>query len=158
MACAAAPAPAVTAVALDPRCAGPYIWAFLSRRTPMQYLVLIYNDDTLLEALPQGEFDTRMRGCFEHADELKSSGQLLDSQQLHPPASAKSVRIRNGRTTVVDGPFAETKEYLGGFNLIEAADIDEAVRIAAEFPWARTGCIEVRPVRDMDAVRRRVGA
>jgi hypothetical protein len=59
---------------------------------------------------------------------------------------------------VVDGPFAETKEYLGGFNLIEAADMDEAVRIASSFPWAQTGAIEIRPVRDMDQVRRRVGA
>jgi hypothetical protein len=66
------------------------------------------------------------------------------------------VRIRNGRTTTVDGPFAEAKEMLGGFNLIEARDIDEAVRIAAEFPWARTGCVEVRPVQDIKAVRRRV--
>jgi hypothetical protein len=71
--------------------------------------------------------------------------------------TAKSVRIRNGRTTTVDGPFAEAKEMLGGFNLIEARDIDEAVRIAAEFPWARTGCVEVRPVQDIGAVRRRVG-
>jgi hypothetical protein len=68
------------------------------------------------------------------------------------------VRIRNGRTSVVDGPFAETKEMLGGFNLIEAADMDEAVRIAAEFPWTATGCVEIRPIRDMNAVRRRVGA
>ncbi len=59
---------------------------------------------------------------------------------------------------MVDGPFAETKEYLGGFNLIEAADMDEAVRIASEFPWTRTGSVEIRPVRDFDAVRRRVGA
>jgi len=68
------------------------------------------------------------------------------------------VRLRNGRRTVVDGPFAETKEILGGFNLIEAGDMDEAVRIASEFPWAQVGCIEVREVRDMNAVRRRVGA
>jgi len=68
------------------------------------------------------------------------------------------VRVREGRTSVIDGPFAETKEYLGGFNLIEAADMDEAVRIAQAFPWSRTGAIEIRPIRDMDAVRRRVGA
>ena len=68
------------------------------------------------------------------------------------------MRVREGRTRVVDGPFAETKEYLAGFNLIEAADMDEALRIAQSFPWSQTGCIEVRPVRDMDAVRRRVGA
>jgi hypothetical protein len=99
-----------------------------------------------------------MHGCFVHADELRAQGKLKQSMQLEAAFTGKTVRIRNGRTTVVDGPFAETKEILGGFNLIEAADIDEAVRIAAEFPWAATGCIEVRPVRDMDAVRRRVGA
>ena len=124
----------------------------------MQYLMLVYTDNTLLDALPEGEFDTLMRGCFEHADELREGGCLLGSQQLEPPATAKSVRIRNGRTSIVDGPFAETKEVLAGFNLIEAASIEEATRIAAEFPWASTGCIEIRPVRDMDAVRRRVGA
>ncbi|KRF01854.1 hypothetical protein ASG87_10115 [Frateuria sp. Soil773] len=124
----------------------------------MKFLMMIYTDDTLLDALPEGRFDTLMRGCLEHADELRAQGRLLDSQQLEPAAAAKSVRVRNQRMSVLDGPFAETKEYLGGFNLIEAEDIDEAVRIAAEFPWAATGCIEVRPVRDIGAVRRRVGA
>ncbi len=124
----------------------------------MQFLMLIYTDDTLLDALPEGEFDTRMRSCFEHADTLRAEGCLLGSQQLEPPATAKSIRILNGRTSIIDGPFAETKEVLAGFNLIEAADIEEATRIASEFPWAQTGCIELRPVRDMDAVRRRVGA
>jgi hypothetical protein len=66
------------------------------------------------------------------------------------------VRSRNGKLTVRDGPFAEAKEVLGGFNLIEAEDMDEAVRIASEFPWTRTGCIEVRPVQDIEVVRRRV--
>lgn len=124
----------------------------------MQFLMLIYTDDTLMDALPDGEFDTRMRACLTHADELRDEGQLLASQQLEPASTGRSMRVRNGRTTIVDGPFAETKEMLAGFNLIEAADMDEAMRIAAEFPWAKTGCIEVRPVRDMDAVRRRVGA
>ncbi|MGH8156908.1 MAG: YciI family protein [Rhodanobacter sp.] len=124
----------------------------------MKYLVMIYNDDTLLDALPEGKFDTLMHGCLVHADELREEGCLLDAQQLEAPSTARTLRIRNNRVTVVDGPFAETKEYLGGFNLIEAADMDEAVRIAAEFPWARTGCIEIRPVRDLMAVRRRVGA
>lgn len=123
----------------------------------MKYLLMIYSDDSLLEALPAGEADAMMRGCFVHADELRSEGRLLDSQQLEPADTAKSVRIRNGRVAVVDGPFAETKEILGGFNLIEAADMDEAVRIASEFPWTRTGCVEIRPVRDLTAVRRGVG-
>lgn len=124
----------------------------------MQFLLLIYNEEALLEALPDGEADAMMRSCFANADELREQGHLLESQQLEPPVSAKAVRIRDGKLTVLDGPFAETKEFLGGFNLIEAADYDEAVRIASTFPWARTGCIEVRPVRDMNAVRRRVGA
>jgi hypothetical protein len=123
----------------------------------MKFLLMIYNDDALMDALPAGEADTMMRGCFEHADELRNDGFLLDSQQLESAATAKSVRVRNGRVAVVDGPFAETKEILGGFNLIEAADMDEAIRIAAEFPWTRTGCVEIRPVRDLGDVRRRVG-
>ena len=122
----------------------------------MQYLLLVHVDDTMAAALPAGEYDSMMRSCFVHADELRDSGHLLQSQQLHSAKTARSVRIRNGRTSVVDGPFAETKEMLGGFNLIEAADMDEAVRIAAEFPWARVGCIEVREVSDIDAERRRV--
>jgi hypothetical protein len=124
----------------------------------MKYLVMIYSDESLLGALPEGEFDTMMHGCFMHADELQRDGCLLGSQQLEGPATAKTIRVRNERVSVVDGPFAETKEYLGGFNLIEAENMDEAVRIASEFPWSRTGAIEIRPVRDMNAVRRRVGA
>jgi hypothetical protein len=123
----------------------------------MKFLVMIYNDEALLGAMPAGEFDTTMRGCLEHADELSAKGSLLDSQQLEPAATAKTIRVRNGRTTIVDGPFAETKEILGGFNLIEAANMDEALRIACEFPWAQTGCIEVRPVKELADVRRRVG-
>ena len=124
----------------------------------MQFLALIYNDEELLEALPEGEADTMMRHCFAHADELRAKGRLLESQQLEASKAAKTVRIRNGRTTVVDGPFAETKEILGGFNLIEAADMQEAIEIASQFPWAQTGCVEVRAVKDLNVVRRAVGA
>lgn len=122
----------------------------------MKYMLLIYNDSSLLDALPAGQADAMMRDCLSHADELRQDGQLEESQMLEGAETAKSVRIRNGRMTATDGPFTETKEVLGGFNLIEARDMDEAVRIAAEFPWTRTGCVEVRPVRDMAAVRRRV--
>ena len=124
----------------------------------MQYLLLVYVDDAAVQALPDGQFESMMRECFQHAAALQGQGQLLGSQQLQPPATARSVRLRNGRRTVVDGPFAETKEILGGFNLIKAADMDEAVRIASEFPWARVGCIEVREVSDIDAERRRVAS
>ncbi|MBA8885887.1 hypothetical protein FHW12_000078 [Dokdonella fugitiva] len=124
----------------------------------MKFLMLVYTDDAMLQELPEGEYDRLMHGCITHADELKGEGKLLESQQLEAGNTAKSLRVRNGRASVVDGPFAETKEILGGFNLIEAADIDEAVRMAMEFPWARFGCIELRPVRDFDQVRERVGA
>jgi hypothetical protein len=124
----------------------------------MKFILLVYNDPAVLDALPAGDFDSKMRTCLSHADHLKHEGRLIESQMLDEPTTAKSVRIRKGRVNVVDGPFAEAKEVLGGFNLIEADNIDEAVRMAAEFPWAQTGCIEVRPVRDIETVRQRVGS
>jgi hypothetical protein len=123
----------------------------------MKFLLLIYNEDGLLHSLPDGAEDDMMRTCLSHADELQRDGVLLESQMLEDASTARSVRMRNGRMIATDGPFAEAKEVLGGFNLIEAADMDEAVRIASEFPWVRTGCVEVRPVREIAAVRRRVG-
>jgi hypothetical protein len=124
----------------------------------MQFLMMVYTDTALMDAVHEGEYDTMMRGCFEHADELQAEGKLLGSQQLESAVTARTIRTRNGRTSVVDGPFAETKEMLAGFNILEADSLEEAVRIASEFPWSRTGSIEVRPIRDMNAVRRRVGA
>jgi hypothetical protein len=126
-------------------------------RTTMKFLVMIYCDDSLLGELPDGQFDTMMRGCLDKADELKRKGTLIDSQKLHPPSQSRTMRIRGGRTTIVDGPFAETKEYLGGFNLIEARDMDEALEIAKSFPWASIGSIEVRPVASLEDERQRVG-
>ncbi|HLV27336.1 MAG TPA: YciI family protein [Gemmatimonadales bacterium] len=123
----------------------------------MRYMLIIYVDPDMLNELPDGEEDRMMRDCLTHADELKAAGTLLESRMLATPDTAKAVRVRNRKLSSVDGPFAETKEVLGGFNIIEAADMDEAVRIASEFPWARTGCVEVRPVQDFDVVRRRVG-
>jgi len=123
----------------------------------MKFITLIYVDEKLVNALRPGEFDSMMRGCLDHAAELKAHGKLLDSQMLEDAPTAKSVRTRNGRQTITDGPFAEAKEVLGGFNIIEAEDIDEATRIAAAaFPWSSVGCIEVRPVRDIGTVRERV--
>lgn len=124
----------------------------------MKFMLLIYTDQNLIDALPAGEYDSLMRGCIQHADELRAQGKVLDSQQLELPYTAKSMRTRASKVNVLDGPFAETKEMLAGFNLIEAADMDEALKIAAEFPWSRFGSIEVRPVRDFDQVRARVSA
>jgi len=124
----------------------------------MQFLLLVYIDEALIRALPPGEADAMMRECLDHADELRRDGVLLDAQQLEPAPMAKTVRLRQNRSSIVDGPYAETKEILGGFNLIVADSVEDAVRIAQTFPWIRIGSIEVRPVRDIDAVRMRVGA
>jgi hypothetical protein len=124
----------------------------------MKFMAVIYIDNAMLNALPASEFDSMMRDCLGHAAELQKAGKLLESQMLEDPPQARSLRVRGGRLTVTDGPFAEAKEVLGGFNLLEAADIDEATRLAEGFPWSRIGCVEVRPVRDIGAVRGRVFA
>ena len=124
----------------------------------MQYLLLVYTDAELLDKLPVEDFNINLRECLLHADEQKSQGKLLMCQQLEPAAHARTVRVRQGRTTVLDGPFAETKEMLAGFNLVEADSLEDAVRMAHELPWTRYGSVEVRPVGDMAAMRARVGA
>jgi hypothetical protein len=121
-----------------------------------KFALLVYSDSTILDALPATQFDAKMRDCLAHADELRQEGRLFDSQMLEDAGSARSVRVRNGREVIVDGPFTETKEMLAGFNLIEAEDMDEAIRMAAKFPWVETGCVEVRELKDIGAVRQRV--
>jgi len=124
----------------------------------MQFLTLVYIDPERLSELPAAEYDRLMRGCFEKADAMREGGQLLGAQQLENVDAARTVRMRDGVIRITDGPFAETREFLAGFNLIEATDIDEAMRMAQQFPWSRFGSIEVRPVRDMQAERDRVAA
>ena len=123
----------------------------------MKFMLLIYIEPLLMDALPPGTTDQMLRECFAHTEVLEREGVLLESQMLGPAAAAKSLRVRKGRSYATDGPFAEAKEVLGGFNLIEAADMEEALRIASEFPWTAVGCVEVRPVEELDDVRRRVG-
>ena len=124
----------------------------------MQFLTLIHIDPERLAELPATEFDRLMHGCFAKADALREAGCLHGSQQLEDPHTARTLRVRDGLARVTDGPFAETREFLAGFNLIEADSMDAAMEIARQFPSARFGSIEVRPVRDMQAVRARVGA
>jgi len=123
----------------------------------MKFVVLIYNDPALLAKTPPSEFNATMRGCLEHADEMRREGRVLQSEILEDARKARTFRIRNGRKTILDGPFAETKEVLGGFNIIEARDMEEAMRIAEEFPWGEIGSIEVRPIREMSSIRSAVG-
>ena len=94
----------------------------------------------------------------KYNEDLQKAGVLLGLDGLHPPSTGARVSFAGGKPKVTDGPFAETKEVIAGFNVIEADSMEEAVRIAAEFPWVRTGCVEVRPILEMDGVRERVGA
>jgi len=124
----------------------------------MQFLLLIYIDEGLIKDLPADEYDRMMRGCIQHADRLEAEGTLVLAQRLEPVQQARTLRTRDAQSRITDGPFAETRELLAGFNLINAPNHDEAMRIAQQFPWSRYGSIEVRPVADMDAERQRVGA
>lgn len=109
----------------------------------MKYLCLVYLDEANWSACPD-------RDCLEFANELAGSGRLLAAEPLHPAHSATTVRVRNGNAALFDGPFAETKELLAGFYLIEAKDLNEALAVAARIPPAKYGSIEVRPVRALD--------
>ncbi len=112
----------------------------------MKYMLLVYLDEDLLS-------DTEREHCYvasaQLAQELSSSGQYLDASPLHPVATATSVRVRDGRRLVTDGPFAETREQLGGYYLINASDLDEAIRIAERIPPAQFGTVEIRPVMEI---------
>lgn len=108
----------------------------------MKYLCLVYLERDKLRAVPDRE-------CKACGDDLRASGVLLAAEPLHPVESAATVRVRNGKVTVIDGPFAETKEQLTGFYLVDARDLNEAIQIASRIPPAREGSIEVRPVREL---------
>ena len=116
----------------------------------MKYLCLIYDDEKTLAAMPKNEGDAFMGEYFAFTEGIKQSGHYIAGEALHPVETATTVRVRNGRLSTTDGPFAETKEQLGGFYLIEAADLNEAIRVAAKIPSARIGSIEVRPVVDFE--------
>jgi len=106
----------------------------------MKYLCLVYGEERDIQSMPVDE-------CIEYDTALRDKGQCLASEALQPVSTATTVRVRNGRVTLTDGPFAETKEQLAGFYLIEARDLNEAVQVAAKIPPAQVGCIEVRPIR-----------
>jgi len=113
----------------------------------MKYLCLIYQDESAAENLPKAEFEQIRGEYLAFHDELKKSGRLLGNNGLQSSPAATTVRVREGKVTTTDGPFAETKEQLGGYFLVEARDLNEAIQIAAKIPSARFGSVEVRPVR-----------
>ncbi|HET7696023.1 MAG TPA: YciI family protein [Vicinamibacterales bacterium] len=114
----------------------------------MKYLCLIYDEEKKLHAMTKGEMDALMREYFAFTDAIVKSGHMLAGNDLQPTQNATTVRVRNGKVMTTDGPFAETKEQLGGYYLLEAADLNEAIQIAARIPSARLGSIEVRPIQE----------
>lgn len=116
----------------------------------MQYLLLIYNNEAEYAARPQSEMAATMAEYGTFTQDIIQKGHFKGGDRLRPVATATTVRVRNGKTLTTDGPFAETREQLGGYYLIEAKDLDEATAIAARIPGARSGSIEVRPVWVMD--------
>ena len=112
----------------------------------MQYMLLIYGDESRWDSLADDERNAVYEEYFALSRELGERGALIGAHELQPTPAATSVRVRDGETTVTDGPFAETKEALGGYYLIEAESLDEAIEWAAKIPAARDGIVEVRPV------------
>lgn len=125
----------------------------------MKYLCLLYSERRIIDALPQREREALVDEYFALSDELRDSGHYIAAEALQPVQTATTVRSRNGKLSTTDGPFAETKEQLGGFYLLEARDLNEAVRLASKIPAVRWGCVEVRPIMQFDrAAQPRCGA
>jgi hypothetical protein len=112
----------------------------------MKYMMLIYMED---QALNEAEREHCYVESTELAHQLKANGQYLDSSPLQPTSTATSVRVRDGKRLVTDGPFAETREHLGGYFMVEAGNLDEAIGIAGRIPGARVGTVEIRPVIEL---------
>ena len=118
----------------------------------MKYLFLVFAEEKELETLSKSEGDTLVREHLDYDDRLRESGHFIVAEALQPVQTATTVRIRNGRLSATDGPFAETKEQLTGFFLIDAEDLNDAIQVASKIPSLRLGCIEIRPVRDLPAM------
>jgi len=114
----------------------------------MKYLCLIYDEEKKFEAMSKADLDALMSEYFTFTKDIRQSGHYLGGNDLQPVKDATTVRVRNGRMSTTDGPFAETKEQLGGYYLVEAKDLNEAIQIASRIPSAKLGSIEVRPVRE----------
>ena len=117
----------------------------------MKYLCLVYYDENIMKNMSQAEWDALNRECIGCVEGLQNSGNYLDGAPLLTTDTARTVRVREGKALVSDGPFAETKEQLAGFYMLEASDVEAAVELAKKIPPARYGSVEVRPVRDLRA-------
>ncbi len=118
----------------------------------MQYLLLIYDDEKVWEAMPKEQSDAMFGAYMQFTKDVKASGHFVAGDALQPVHTATTVRVRDGKLTTTDGPFAETREQLGGYYLIEAKDLDEAVKIAAKIPSVTVGSIEIRPIQTYPAM------
>jgi hypothetical protein len=112
----------------------------------MKYLCLIYDEEKNLGAMSPAESNAFLGEYHAFTEGIRKSGHMLHGEALQPVETATTVRVRNGKISATDGPFAETKEQLGGFYLIEAKDLNEAIQVAAKIPSARIGSVEVRPI------------
>jgi hypothetical protein len=115
----------------------------------MKYLCLVYYEEKQVYGMPSDEWDSLVGECLAYGDRVRASGRYLGGEALQPVETATTVRVRDGKVSVTDGPFAETKEQLAGFYLIDATDLNEAIQVAAKIPPARHGSIEVRPIREL---------
>ena len=116
----------------------------------MKYLCLIYDEEKKMSGMSKSEGDAFMGEYFAFTEGIKKSGHYLGGNALQPVHSATTIRIRSGKVSTTDGPFAETKEQLGGFYLINARDLNDALQVAAKIPSARLGSVEVRPIMVFD--------
>ena len=112
----------------------------------MKFMFMIYHDENVLDALPEGEMQALIDSALDYDEEIRRSGHYIVSDALQPARTARTIRVRAGKVSTTDGPFAETKEQLGGYYLVEAADPNDAIQVAARIPGAKTGSIEVRPI------------
>ena len=115
----------------------------------MKFLFTIYHDEKTLDDMPADEMQALVDSALDYDEDIRRSGHYVVSNALQRARTARTLRVRGGKVSITDGPFAETKEQLGGFFLIEARDMDEACAVAARFPPARIGIIEVRPVNEL---------
>jgi hypothetical protein len=116
----------------------------------MRYLCLIYLDEGELAAMPERDMDALNARHLAFNDEILGSGHFIEAEALQPAAATTCVRVRNGKATLTDGPYAETKEMVAGFYVIEARDLNEAIQVASRIPSAPLGTVEVRPCRDLE--------
>jgi hypothetical protein len=123
----------------------------------MKFMFTIYHDENVLDAMPEKEMQALVDSAIEYAEEIRRSGHYIASDALQRARTAQTLRVQAGKVSTTDGPFAETTEQLGGFFLIEAKDMDEARAVAARFPPARVGVIEIRPVQELKHSRDRRG-